>query len=138
MCVQTKVCCCAKAARKEADIRGGDFGDRDKDHKRANRKKCILQHTCKATGRRELGFPGMRSTLLKLFHSLNKTFHNTQSPQLLFSQLYEAWQSGSLVDFTLNCEGLSIPCHKIVLGARSGFFRGLLRWLLSDAVAFDC
>ena len=45
-------------------------------------------------------------------------------------QLYEAWQGGSFVDFTLHCQGLSIPCHRIVLGARSDFFRGLLWWLL--------
>ena len=34
------------------------------------------------------------------------------------------------MDFTLHCQGLSIPCHRIVLGARSDFFRGLLWWLL--------
>ena len=55
----------------------------------------------------------------------------------MFLQLYEAWQSGSLVDFTLHCEGLSIPCHKIVLGARSDFFKGLLRCLFPDAASSD-
>ena len=44
-------------------------------------------------------------------------------------QLYEAWQSSFHVDFTLFCDGLSIPCHRIVLSARSDFFRGLLRWV---------
>jgi len=68
--------------------------------------------------------------------SKNVSF-NTHARELdgesLASQLYEAWQSGSLVDFTLKCEGLSIPCHKIVLGARSGFFRGLLSTELQEA-----
>jgi len=51
----------------------------------------------------------------------------------LACQLYEAWQGGSFVDFTLHCQGLSIPCHRIVLGARSDFFRGLLCTELEEA-----
>jgi len=56
-----------------------------------------------------------------------------QDAEGLAGQLYEAWQSGSLVNFTLYCEGLSIPCHKIVLSARSDFFRGLLSTELEEA-----
>ena len=72
-----KVCRCAKAAREEADIRGGNFGDSDKDHKGANQQECLLQHSCKGTGRRELGFPGLRS-----FYSLNKPYDKTWNQEL--------------------------------------------------------
>ena len=54
-----------------------NLSERATESAREQTGKNVSFNTCKATGRRELGFPGMRSTLLKLLYSLNKTSHNT-------------------------------------------------------------
>ena len=36
----------------------------------------------------------------------------------LGQQLWEMFRQGSLTDFTLICDGQSLPCHRMVLGAR--------------------
>jgi len=50
-------------------------------------------------------------------------------------QLWTMFKQGYMTDYTLVCEGLSLPCHKFILGARSEFFRGLLDTGLSESNA---
>jgi hypothetical protein len=55
-----------------------------------------------------------------------------EGPEGLGPQLWALHQQGQMTDYTLECEGRRLPCHRLVLAARSGFFRGLLTTGLAE------